>query len=247
MVETRTMKKILLMVLALPVAAVAWGEEAALPSAPIDTHDAVSIQRGAQVFVNYCLNCHSAQYMRYNRLLDLGLTEQQVRDNLMFASDKVGNTMTIAMRNADAKEWFGVPPPDLSVVARSRGANWLYGYLRSFYRDDQSPTGWNNLLFPNVGMPNVLWKLQGQQFLKLAEAGEGHGKHKVETLALEKPGDLTPHEFDKLVADLVNYLVYMGEPARAARVQIGYAVLIALGVLFALVYLLKKEYWKDVH
>jgi ubiquinol-cytochrome c reductase cytochrome c1 subunit len=241
------MNKFLLLVLALPFAAFASSQEATLQPAPIDNRDVVSIQRGAQVFVNYCLNCHSAQYMRYNRLMDLGLTEPQVRDNLMFAGSKVGETMSIAMRKADAKEWFGVPPPDLSVIARSRGADWLYGYLRSYYRDEKSPTGWNNLVFPNVGMPNVLWKLQGQQILKVQEEGEGHSRHKVETLVLEKPGELSPHEFDKRVADLVNFLVYLGEPARAERVQLGYAVLIALGVLFALAYLLKKEYWKDVH
>jgi len=241
------MSKILLLILAFPLVALASSEEATLPSAPIDTRDAVSIQRGAQVFVNYCLSCHSAQYMRYNRLMDLGLTEQQVRDNLMFASSKVGDTMNVAMRRADAKEWFGTPPPDLSVVARSRGADWLYAYLRSYYRDDTRPTGWNNLVFPNVGMPNVLWKLQGQQILKTEEEGEGHNKHKVESLVLEKPGELSPQQFDMHVADLVNFLVYVGEPARAARVRLGYAVLIALGVLFTLVYLLKKEYWKDVH
>ena len=241
------MSKILLLILAFPLVALASGEEATLPLAPIDTRDAVSIQRGAQVFVNYCLSCHSAQYMRYNRLMDLGLTEAQVRDNLMFASNKVGDTMNVAMRRADAKEWFGAPPPDLSVVARSRGADWLYAYLRSYYRDDTRPTGWNNLVFPNVGMPNVLWKLQGQQILKTQEEGEGHSKHKVESLILEKPGELSPQQFDMRVADLVNFLVYLGEPARAVRVQLGYAVLIALGVLFTLAYLLKKEYWKDVH
>jgi hypothetical protein len=137
--------------------------------------------------------------MRYNRLMDLGLTEPQVRDDLMFASNKIGDTMNVAMRRADAKEWFGAPPPDLSVVARSRGADWLYAYLRSYYRDDTRPTGWNNLVFPNVGMPNVLWKLQGQQILKTQEEGEGHSKHKVESLILEKPGELSPQQFDMRV------------------------------------------------
>jgi len=241
------MKKILLLVLVLPLTAVAATGHVHLDSAPIDTRDAVSIQRGAKVFVNYCLNCHSAQYMRYNRLLELGLTEQQIRDNLMFASDKIGDVMTVAMRKADAKQWFGVQPPDLSVVARSRGADWLYTYLRSYYRDDKSATGWNNVVFENVAMPHVLWELQGQQVLKVEESKGAHGDHAVKTLAVASPGTLTPVEYDRLVADLVNYLVFMGEPARAERVRLGYAVLIALAVLFVFVYLLKREYWKDVH
>jgi ubiquinol-cytochrome c reductase cytochrome c1 subunit len=160
--------------------------------------------------------------------------------------------MDVAMRRKDAKEWFGVAPPDLSVVARSRGADWLYTYLRTFYRDDSRETGWNNLAFPNVGMPHALYELQGQLALKVEER---KGEHSVESLdapavkalAIEKPGTLSPVEYDKLTADLVNYLVFMSEPARGARVRIGYAVLIFLGVLFVPVYLLKKEYWKDVH
>jgi ubiquinol-cytochrome c reductase cytochrome c1 subunit len=239
------MKKILFLALALPLAAAA--AEMKLDKAPIDPRDAISIQRGARVFVNYCLNCHSAQYMRYNGLADLGLTDEQIRDNLLFASSKLGDTMTVALRASDAKQWFGVPPPDLSVVARSRGADWLYTYLRTFYRDDQTVTGWNNLVFENVGMPNVLWELQGQQALEVKEEEGPHGKHTVRKLVPGKPGALSPKEYDKLVADLVNYLVFMGEPARASRVRLGYAVLIALGVLFVPVYLLKREYWRDVH
>jgi ubiquinol-cytochrome c reductase cytochrome c1 subunit len=223
-----------------------------LDRAPIDPRDAVSIQRGAQVFVNYCLNCHSAEAMRYQRLSDLGLSDQQIQDNLMFATAKVGDTMTVAMRRKDAKDWIGVAPPDLSVVARSRGADWLYTYLRTFYRDDNRETGWNNLAFPNVGMPHVLYELQGQQTLKVSESKGGHSAESVDSqvikaLAIEKPGTLSPVEYDKLIADLVNYLVFMSEPARETRERIGYAVLIFLGVLFVPVYLLKKEYWKDVH
>jgi ubiquinol-cytochrome c reductase cytochrome c1 subunit len=241
------MKRLLLLALLFPLAAVA--SEAVNPDrAPIDIRDAASIQRGAKLFVNYCLNCHSAQYMRYNRLEDLGLTEQQIRDNLMFASDKVGNTMSIAARKSDQAAWFGVVPPDLSVIARSRGADWLYTYLRTYYRDDKSATGWNNLAFPNVGMPHVLWQLQGTQVATVEEKDDGHGgKHKEIKLELAVPGSVSVAEYDGLVADLVNYLVFMGEPAQARRAQIGYAVLMALGVLFVLVYLLKKEFWKDVH
>jgi ubiquinol-cytochrome c reductase cytochrome c1 subunit len=241
------MKKILFLVLVLPLVAQAAGEHMKLEPAPIDIRDAISIQRGARVFVNYCLNCHSAQYMRYNRLTALGLTEQEIRDNLMFGQGKIGDTMTVAMRKSDAKAWFGVAPPDLSVIARARGADWLYNYFRSFYRDDKSTTGWNNLVFPNVAMPHVLWDLQGQQALKTTEEEGPHGKHAVTELVLAKPGTLSPSQYDKLVADLVNYLVFMGEPERAYRVRIGYVVLIALGVLFVLFYLLKREYWKDVH
>jgi ubiquinol-cytochrome c reductase cytochrome c1 subunit len=242
----RTIKSLLLMALLWPALVLA-ASEGRLDSAPIDVTDAASIQRGARTFVNYCLNCHSAQYMRYNRLTDLGLNEQQIRDNLMFIADKVGETMTIPVKKTDQAQWFGVAPPDLSVIARSRGADWLYTYLRSYYRDDQTATGWNNLVFPNVGMPHVLWELQGQQVLKVEEHESEHGKTHSSTLVLAGPGSLSPREYDKLVADLVNYLVFMGEPVRAERAQLGYAVLIGLGVLFVLTYLLKKEYWKDVH
>ena len=232
----------LLILLALPLGAGA-SEEPGLDRAPIDPQDTISIQRGAQVFVNYCLNCHSAEAMRYQRLGDLGLTDQQIGDNLMFATAKIGDPMAVAMRKSDAKSWFGVPPPDLSVVARARGADWLYTYLRSFYRDEKTATGWNNLVFPSVAMPHVLWELQGEQALK----SEKQGEETVNTLTLQSPGKLPPLEYDKLAADLVNYLVYMGEPARETRIRIGYAVLIFLGVLFVPVYLLKREYWKDVH
>ena len=242
-----TMMRLLLTLLTLPQAAQAATGHEALDRARIDITDTASIQRGARTFVNYCLSCHSAQYMRYNRLTDIGLTEQQIRDNLMFASQKVGDTMTVAMPRAAAKDWFGVPPPDLSVIARARGPDWVYTYLRGYYRDDSTVTGWNNRVFPNVGMPHVLWELQGRQVLKVVEQPGPHGGAHKTALVLESPGTLSPREYDVLVADLVNYLVFMGEPGRVGRVQAGYVVLIALGVLFVFVYLLKKEYWKDVH
>jgi ubiquinol-cytochrome c reductase cytochrome c1 subunit len=229
-----------------PLLALGAGEHE-LDPARIDRTDAISIQRGARVFVNYCLNCHAAASMRYNRLTELGLSEQQIKDNLLFASDKVGDAMTIAARPKDAKQWFGVAPPDLSVISRSRGADWLYTYLRGFYRDPARATGWNNTVFPNVAMPHALWQLQGIQRLE-GPAGEA-GSHETEhsKLVLETPGTLSPREYDALVRDLVNYLVYMGEPAQTLRVRVGIVVLFALAVLWVLAWLLKREYWKDVH
>ncbi len=242
------MKQCLLIMLLLSPAVAFASEGPALDRAPIDTHDAVSIQRGAQVFVNYCLGCHGAAYMRYNRHTEVGLTETQIRDNLLFAGQKVGDTMTSAMGRKDAKEWFGVPPPDLSVIARSRTPDWLYTYLRTFYRDDTRPSGWNNLVFENVGMPHALWELQGSQVLKIEESGSAHEEKQVKkTLTLARPGTLTPTQYDALVRDLVNYLVFMGEPVRESRAQVGTVALIFLFLFFVLTYALKKNYWKDVH
>ena len=249
--------------LAAPLAVVASEEHVKLDRMPADVNanDPVSLQRGAQVYVNYCLGCHSAGYMRYNRLTDLGLTEQQIRDNLVFTGAKIGELMTIGMAAKDAKEWFGAPPPDLTVIARSRsssagsGADWLYTYLRSFYRDPSRPTGWNNTVFPNVGMPHMLYQLQGEQVLKsevqLQPRGSGKKedalKIEVQKLVLEKPGTMTPVEYDRMVADLVNFLVYMAEPVKHFRQQLGIYVLMFLGVMFVFAYALKKEFWKDVH
>ena len=241
------MRNLFFAVLFAPLAVFASGDELHLDSANIDSHDAISIQRGARVFVNYCLNCHAASAMRYNRLTDLGLTEQQIRENLLFATDKVGDPMTVSASRKDQRQWFGVEPPDLSVVARSRGTDWLYTYLRTFYRDQKRPSGWNNLAFPNVGMPHALWQLQGSQVMKIES--EEHEGHKVEhkKLVLEHPGSLSTLEYDKLVRDLVNYLSYMGEPEKTKRSQIGIVVLFFLLLLLVPAWLLKREYWKDVH
>ncbi len=235
--------------------------------APINRLDLASQQRGARIFVNYCLNCHTAKYMRYNRLTDLGLTEAQIRDNLMFATDRIGDTMTIAMRPADAKAWFGVAPPDLTVEARVRGADWLYNYFLGFYRDEGTPSGWNNVVFPNVAMPHVLVEMGGMNRLVTTEfkdheqaqaaalaargisvlaPGKNH-TYTVQTLVVESPGTLTPVEYQRMVADLVNFLDYMGEPAKNKRVSLGLIVLLYLGVLFVFAYWLKREYWKEVH
>jgi ubiquinol-cytochrome c reductase cytochrome c1 subunit len=249
----RLLTLILALLLGAPVLSLAAETELELDRAPITHEDRASLQRGARMFVNYCLNCHSANYMRYNRLRDLGLTEQQIRDNLIFTGVKVGELMKIAMDPAEAKEWFGATPPDLTVIARSRashagsGADWLYTYLRSFYRDDTRPTGWNNVVYPNVGMPHVLWQLQGEQVMKeVQEEGPGYMRT-VHKLEIAKPGTLTPQQYDEAVADLVNYMTYMAEPARPDRVKLGLYTLLVILILVALSYALKKSYWKDVH
>jgi ubiquinol-cytochrome c reductase cytochrome c1 subunit len=218
-----------------------------LDHAPINSNDVVSLQSGARTFVNYCLNCHSAQFMRYNRLRDIDLTESQIKDNLLLTGDKVGDTMKISMTPKDGKAWFGVQPPDLTVIARSRGADWLYTYLRTFYRDPKAASGWNNAVFPNVGMPHVLWTLQGQRDLEHVVAKEG-GHESVEykwTQVTE--GSQNTTQYDATVRDLVNYLVWMGEPSANARKKIGVVVLYFLGVLFVLAYAMKSQFWKDVH
>lgn len=236
------MKRFLALILLVPLFAMASGPELHLDHAPDRSEDKAALQNGAKIFVNYCLNCHSASYMRYNRLHDIGLSDQQIKDNLLFTADKVGETMRVAMRRADAKAWFGAPPPDLTVIARARGsefgsgADWLYTYLRTFYRDEERPTGWNNLVFQNVGMPHVLWELQGDQVL-----GEDH------QLKLVKPGKMSPKEYDDMVADLVGFLQYMGEPAANSRKHLGWIVLAFLAVLLVFSYALKRNYWKDIH
>ena len=236
------MKKLFIALLWLPLLAFASGAELHLDKAPNKANDLPALQRGAKIFVNYCLNCHSASYLRYNRLQDIGLTEDQIRGSLLFTADKVGEPMTIAMQRAEAKSWFGAPPPDLTVIARARssefgsGSDWLYTYLRGFYRDDARPTGWNNVVFANVGMPHVLWELQGEQAM-----GADH------KLQLTKPGKLKPEEFDATVADLVGFINWMGEPMAEFRKNLGVVVLIALAILFVFSYALKREYWKDIH
>jgi ubiquinol-cytochrome c reductase cytochrome c1 subunit len=236
------MKKLLTALLLAPLLAFAAGVELHLDKAPNRANDTPALQRGAQIFVSYCLNCHSASYMRYNRLKDIGFTEEQIKSSLMFAAEKTGEPMTIGMRRNDAKQWFGAPPPDLTLIARSRasgdgsGSDWLYTYLRGFYRDDARPTGWNNTIFPNVGMPHVLWEYQGDQVM---------GEDKK--IQLAKPGKMSKAEYDNMVGDLVGFLQYMGEPAAEFRKKLGVMVLIALSIIFVFAYALKREYWKDIH
>lgn len=235
------MRKFLTTLLFVPLLAFA-SADVHLDAAPDRSGDAAALQRGAKTFVNYCLNCHSASYMRYNRLKDIGLTDEQIKENLLFTADKVGETMKVALQRADGRVFFGAAPPDLTVIARARssgsgsGADWLYTYMRGFYRDAERPTGWNNTVFPNVGMPHVFWELQGDQVM-----GADH------KLTLATPGKLSPKEYDAMVADLVGYLQYMAEPGAEARKSLGWFVLLGLFLLFIMTYALKREYWKDVH
>ncbi|WP_112183479.1 cytochrome c1 [Ralstonia sp. GX3-BWBA] len=219
-----------------------------LDPAPNQSSDTSALQRGAKLFVNYCLNCHGASAMRYNRLRDIGLSEEQIKQNLLFSSDKVGDMMHIAMDREDAKKWFGAVPPDLSVIARARGSDWLYTYLRTFYRDDTRPTGWNNLVFDKVGMPHVLWELQGQQVPKYAEVKSEHGEAEKKLVGLEVtvPGKMNKVEYDQAVADLVSYLDWMAEPAGNLRKRLGVWVLLFIGVFFVLAWRLNAAYWKDI-
>ena len=234
------MKKLLLALLFAPLMAYA-SSAAHLDKWPGSVADKPALQNGAKLFVNYCLNCHGASYLRYNRLTELGLTEQQVKDNLMFTAEKIGEQMRVAARTEEQKQWFGAAPPDLTVIARARaseagsGADWLYTYLRQFYRDDNRPTGWNNVVFENVGMPHIFWELQGEQIL--------NKDHKLE---LAVPGKLSPKEYDQAVSDLVGFLVWMAEPMQEERKRLGFGVLAFLALLLVAAYALKKEYWKDI-
>ena len=234
----------LLLFLAAPAMAIASGDSVHLDKAPVDLKDNVSLQRGVKLFTSRCLACHSASYMRYNRLRDIGMTEEQIKKNLELPEDvKLGSTMQAAMDVNTAKLAFGVAPPDLSVIARSRSPDWIYTYLRSFHVDNKRPGSSNNAIFPNVAMPNVLADLQGEQELRV----EIHEGRETRKLVLVTPGSMKPAEFDVAIADLTSYLVYMGEPAKLVRYNLGYIVLGFLSILFVLMYALKKEIWKDIH
>lgn len=213
-----------------------------LEKVDIDLNNKESLQRGAKLFVNYCLSCHSAQYMRYNRMgRDIGLTDKQVEENLMFASEKIGETMTIAMPGDKSAKWFGTAPPDLSVIARSRGQDWLYSYLIGFYKDDSRPFGVNNTVFKDVGMPHALLEREG-----LKEPVYDEEQHRTGWKYVTK-GQVSPAEFDAEARDLTAFLVYVGEPIQQTRKAIGIWVLLFLFGLFVVTYYLKREYWKDVH
>ena len=230
------------------------GDSIAWDRAPNKTNDLAALQNGAKLFVNYCLNCHSAAFMRFNRLKDIGLTDQQIKDNLLFTTEKIGETMVANINPKEAKEWFGATPPDLTVIARSRaaagqgsGADYLYTYLRTYYPDDTKGTGWNNLAFPNVGMPHVLWQLQGSR-KPVYEMKEEHG-HEVKIFkGWEQitPGTMTPQEYDQAMGDLVSYLQWMGEPAQNTRTRVGVGVLLFLALLTVFTWRLNASFWKAI-
>ena len=252
------MKKLLLILIAtlsLAGANIASANEGGFnwDKAPNNTTDLASLQRGAKLFVNYCLNCHSAAFMRYNRLKDIGISEQQIKENLLFTTDKVGDTMKANIDPKQAKAWFGANPPDLTVIARSRsshsgsGGDYIYTYLRTYYRDPTKATGWNNLAYPNVAMPNVLWELQGTRHPVYTKQ-EVHGKE-VEVFngwEQDTPGQLSSTEYDQAVGDLVNYLQWMAEPAQNTRVRVGVWVVLFLLCFAVIAWRLNAAYWKDI-
>ncbi|WP_298288669.1 cytochrome c1 [Thiomonas sp.] len=242
----------------LHTAAYAASEEKEIPldHAPYRVNNLLALQNGARLFVNYCLGCHSAKYMRYESLRSIGLTDDQIAHNLMFGEAKIGDTMRVAMTAAQAEKWFGTEPPDLSIITkalashRGSGADFLYTYLRTFYRDDSRPTGWNNLAFPGVNMPNPLWMLQGQRAARFA-VGPDPSDPSVQLKTFVgytqlTPGTQSPTEYDSTVADLVAYMQWMAEPDQLLRKRLGVIVLIFLGFFTFLTWKLKSEYWKDV-
>ncbi len=249
----KVFNKLLILVLLLSAPLMVQANESGvhLDKAPIDLQNTASLQRGAILFASRCLACHSASYMRYNRLLDIGMTEKQIKKDLELPEDiKLGSTMQSVMDSNSAKLAFGVTPPDLSVIARSRSADWLYSYMRSFYVDAKSASGWNNTTFPNVAMPFPLADLQGSQALHL----ENVNGHELKKLVIETPGTLCADgnpscaaAYDNTVADLVNYLVFMSDPSKLVRAKLGYIVIGFLLLMFGLVYALKKEVWKELH
>lgn len=226
------------------------GPEVPLQKAPKNASDLVAVQDGARTFVNYCLNCHGASALRYNQLKEIGLSEAQIKNNLLFASEKTGDLMNIAMKPEDARKWFGGVPPDLSLVARSRGVDWLYTYMRSFYKDDSRTTGWNNTLFPNVGMPHILWEWQGTNHAKFIEEKDPHHEEKMiqKFAGFENvtPGVLKPIAYDEKIANLVAFLDWMAEPKQNDRKRTGMWVLFYLGIFTILAWRLNANFWKDI-
>lgn len=250
------MKKFLIavsVVLGMALPAFAASDSIPWDKAPNKLNDLSALQNGAKIFVNYCLNCHAAAYMRFNRLKDIGLTEKQIKDNLLFTTDKVGDTMKISMDAKQGKDWFGGNPPDLTLIARSRsgsggtGADYIYTYLRTYYRDDSKATGWNNLAYPNVGMPHVLWELQGQRRPVFEDVVQhGHTTQMLKGWEQVSPGKMTEREYDEAMGDLVNYLQWMAEPNQNSRVQIGVWVMLFLLIFMVIAWRLNASYWKDI-
>jgi ubiquinol-cytochrome c reductase cytochrome c1 subunit len=248
--------------IAAPAAIAATGHGGAVDEVHVDTTDIPSMQRGARLFVNFCLSCHSASYMRYERIsTDLDIPLEVLREELMFTTDRVGDLMITTMPEDDARRWFGVAPPDLTLISRLRKPEWIYTYLRAFYQDENSPSGWNNSLFENVAMPHVMYELQGAQTLvgMVDHSEETDGDHEGGVDAqghriigdgifeLTHPGSMSPDEFDAAMLDLTNYLAYMAEPAQLKRKTIGVYTIGFLIIFLIVAYLLKKEYWRDIH
>jgi len=249
------MNKILITIILVLLPAVSFAAEKSCgliecDNVNIDLHDQASLQRGARLFVNYCLSCHSASYMRYNRMgKDLGISDNLIKKYMGFIPNKLGKfnagqLMKSNMTPDVAKAAFNTVPPDLSDVARSRGADWIYTYMRSFYRDN-TPSGWNNVVFPHVAMPDVLYAMQGTQSATFKTAPDG--AKEFDHFEMIKPGTMTPKEYNSNIRDLTNFLVYMGEPAKLVRYRLGIYVMLFLAVLLLFSWLLKKDYWKDIH
>ncbi len=252
----KLVKKLLAVLALVPVMALASEGGFPLDPAPERGNDLSALQSGARLFVNYCLNCHSASLVRYNRLRDIGLSDDQIRENLLFTGDKVGDLMKTSMNDKDAKAWFGAMPPDLSVIVRAKssgegsGADYVYTYLRTYYKDDTRPTGWNNLVYPNVGMPHVLWQLQGVRKAKFVEEKDPHeeGKtvHRFAGFEQVTPGRLSQKDYDSQVGDLVAFMGWMAEPVKSKRQAIGVWVLMFLGLLVLLTWRLNASFWREV-
>ncbi|MFA9216586.1 MAG: cytochrome c1 [Sphingomonadaceae bacterium] len=249
-------KKLLALLALLPALALANEGGFPLSKAPDRSNNMAALQNGAKLFVNYCLNCHNASSMRYNRLRDLGLSEDQIKNNLLFTGEKVGELMTTSLQAKDAKAWFGVVPPDLSVIARAKasgagsGGDYLYTYLRTFYKDETRPTGWNNMVLPNAAMPHVLWELQGVQVAEMETVADPHDasktEHKFVGFKEVSPGKLKKLEYDTAVADLVGYMEWMAEPAAQTRKKLGVAVVLFLSLFALLAWRLNASFWKEV-
>lgn len=239
---------ILAMVLS-PLTALA-AVEGALDRVEVSLDDKVSLQNGAKLFVNYCMSCHSAQYMRYNRMAaDLEIPEDLVKKHMIAGDGKIGDPMVATMSEEDGEAWFGVPPPDLSLIGKLRDPEWLYTYLRTFYIDDSTASGWNNKVFPNVAMPHAMVELQGVQkpVYETETDDQGVEHTSISGFELIRKGSMSPHEFDDAMSDLTNFLYYMGEPARMVRIGWGMWTMLFLAVFGILAYMLKIEYWRDVH
>lgn len=252
----KLLKKFLATIALVPLLAVASEGGFPLDHAPERGNDLPALQNGARLFVNYCLNCHSASLVRYNRLRDIGLSDDQIRANLLFTSEKVGDLMKVSLAEKDAKGWFGAVPPDLSVIVRAKasgqgsGADYVYTYLRTYYKDPSRATGWNNLVYPNVAMPHVLWDLQGVRKAKFVEEKDPHDEsktvHKFEGFEQIKPGKLSSQAYDTQIADLVGFMAWMSEPVKNKRQQLGVWVLLFMSILVFLTWRLNASFWKEV-